>query len=284
MGTVFQNISENGSDLKRALIIRHAAPETLGANFTNVLEEACFQLMSLNVFETAPGYSSFLAPELNKVNLIVTLGGPLSANDEFPALKMEMEYLRAAHDWGIPILAVCLGAQLLSRALGGWVEPTRGYQFGLRKISVTEDGDLDPVFGNIRVPLVPTLHGECFSVPGGGTVLAEGHMLQRDGVYRKINMAYRLGNSYGFQFEPQLTYEELAIWNEELYDDYLLMGDRFDPREEAARNLREFAKFAPIHEAQMRELLKAFLANAGLTKPVDVSAADSVANIEEGSL
>ncbi|MDE2844782.1 MAG: hypothetical protein OXN21_15600, partial [Chloroflexota bacterium] len=135
---------------------------------------------------------------------------------------------------------------------------------GLRKLSVTEAGDLDPVFVNIRAPLVPTLHGECFSVPPGGAALAEGDILLRDGGFRRISMAYRIGKSYGFQFEPQLTYEELEVWNRELYGDYLLMGDRFDPQEEAARNLREFARFAPVHETQMAELLRAFLANAGL--------------------
>ena len=77
-------------------------------------------------------------------------------------------------------------------------------------------------------------------------------------------MAFRHGDSYGFQFEPQLTLEELEAWNRELADDYRLMGDRFDPAEEAARNLREFAGYAPHYEAQMREMLGAFLHNAGL--------------------
>ena len=78
-------------------------------------------------------------------------------------------------------------------------------------------------------------------------------MLCRDGSYRKINMAFRYGNSYGFQFEPQLTLEELQVWNRELSGDYALMGDRFDPSEEAARNLREFARYEPHYRAQMRE-------------------------------
>ena len=170
---------------------------------------------------------------------------------------------------GIPVFAVCLGAQLLATALGGTVEPTGGYQFGLRKIFVTAEGDADPVFGQIRAPLVPTLHGESFSIPAGATKLAEGYLLCRDGTYRKINMAYRIGDSYGFQFEPQLTLEELRIWNLELLDDYKLMGDRFDPAEEAARHLREFAKYAPLYEAQMGDLLRAFLENAGLAPTHD---------------
>ena len=172
--------------------------------------------------------------------------------------------LKEATRSGVPVFGVCLGAQLLSSALGGKVEPTGGYQFGLRKLSVTREGDSDPVFRHLRIPLVPTLHGECFTVPPEGVLLAEGHILLRDGGYRRIDMAFRHGNSYGFQFEPQLTCDELVVWNRELAGDYLLMGDRFNPEEEAARNLREFAKFAPYHEAQMRELLWAFLANAGL--------------------
>ena len=63
-------------------------------------------------------------------------------------------------------------------------------------------------------------------------------------------MAFRYGLSYGFQFEPQLTLDEFRIWNRELFGDYSLMGERFDPEQEAARNLREFAAFAVHHETQ----------------------------------
>ena len=152
----------------------------------------------------------------------------------------------------------------MSTALGGTVEPSGGYQFGLRKIHVTADGDSDPVFGAIANPLVPTLHGECFTIPEGAARLAEGDMLCRDGKYRRINMAFRYGPSYAFQFEPQLTLDELKVWDRVFSGDYDLMGDAFNSQEESARNLREFAKFAPEHQRQMTALLEAFLANAGL--------------------
>ena len=258
-----------GVPVPRALIIRHAAPETLGGNFTQLLEGLGFQLETLNVFDLAPGYHHFPAPDLAEVSLIIALGGPQSANDDLPALRQEGAFLKAAVAGNVPIFAVCLGAQLLAVALGGRVEPTGGYQFGLRKIAITAAGHADPVFGQITVPLVPTLHGECFSIPVGAVKLAEGYMLRRDGGYRRINMAYRYGNCYGFQFEPQLTLAELQVWNRELFDDYKLMGDRFDPQEEADRNLREFTRYAPIYEGQMRGLLRAFLVNARLA-PVEV--------------
>ncbi len=250
--------------MKRALIIQHAAPEPLGRNFTAVLETHGFALETLPLFQAAPDYREFSPPFLEDLALIVALGGPLSANDQFPAICLERAYLAQAMNQGIPVLGICLGAQLMAVALGGTVQPTGGYQFGLRKIDVTAEGDADPVFGRIAVPLVPTLHGECFSIPPGATPLAEGYMLCRNGEYRKINMAFRHGNSYGFQFEPHLTLEDLAVWNRELFDDYRLMGDRFNPQEEAARNLREFAKYADFYQSQMLELLTAFLENAGI--------------------
>ena len=250
---------------RRAVIIQHIAVETLAGNFTGVLRDAGFALTTVPVFEGAPDFTTFDAPHLSEVDLIVSLGGPMSANDNYPALIQEMAYLREAATGNLgtaaptPVIGICLGAQLLSRALGGAVAPTGGYQFGLRKIDVTEAGSAGPVFSEIKIPLVPTLHGEQFTVPPDATLLAQGTMLRRDGTYVRFPMAFRYGLSYGFQFEPQLTLDELRVWNRELAGDYDLMGDRFNPAEESARNLREFEAFAPHHEAQMARMLRALL-------------------------
>ncbi len=255
---------------KHAVIIQHHPVETLGGNFTGILRGAGFELTTVPVYACAPDFDRFDAPDSSDVDLVVALGGPMSANDNHPALIQEMAYLRAAATGDVgnreptPVVGICLGAQLLSRALGGAVAPTGGYQFGLRKIDVTEAGRTDPVFCEIDIPLVPTLHGEQFTPPPGARLLAEGTMLRRDGGYVRFPMAFRYGSSYAFQFEPQLTLDELRIWNRELAGDYDLMGDRFDPREEAARNLREFTAFAPYHEAQMGRMLRALLVQAGL--------------------
>ena len=247
--------------MKRALVIRHARAETLAGNFTSVLRSENFVLEPLNIFDDAPDYQSFQAPPLEDISLIIALGGPMSANHDYPALREEREYLGNAMAVGKPVMGICLSAQIMAQALGSKVEPTGGYQFGLSRLLITEEGDADPVFSKIEVPLAPTLHGDCFSTPKGAVKLAEGYMLCRNGTYRRIDMAFRYNGSYAFQFEPQLTLEELRVWNKEFPKDYEMMGDRFDATEESARNLREFAKFAPYHEAQMREMLLAFLRN-----------------------
>ena len=249
---------------KLALIIRHAEPETLAENYTSALVERGFELLYLNVFEGGPEYEVFDPPVLEEVDLIVVLGGPQSANDSYPALRSERKFLSNTMALGVPVFGVCLGAQLMARSLGGEVRPTGGYEFGLRKIWITEEGSRDPVFSKLRVPLVPTLHGECFTIPPGATELAYGYMLCRDGTFRRQSLAFRYGISYGFQFEPQLTLNELRVWNRELANDYEKMGPLFDPSLEAETNLREFAAYSPIYEAQSREMLMAFCDNAGL--------------------
>ena len=251
--------------MKQALIIRHHEAETMGGNFRAILESRSFRFAECNIFESAPAYDRFDPPPLADIDVIMAFGGPMSVNDDLPALHAEREYLRQAMTAGKPVFGVCLGAQMMATALGGIVEPSGGYQFGLRKVHITAAGDSDPVFGAITTPLVPTLHGECFSIPEGATRLAEAHMLCRDGKYRLINMAFRYGQSYAFQFEPQLTLDELKVWDRVFSGDYGLMGDAFDPQEESARNLREFTKFAPEHQRQMTMLLEAFLTNAGLS-------------------
>ncbi len=252
---------------KHALIIRHNEHETLGDNYTAVLSDRGFDLLPLNVFEGAPDFDEFNPPSLSELDLIIALGGAFSANDDYPAIHAERQFFAEAMSSGIPIFGVCLGAQIMSRSLAGLVEPTGGYEFGLRKIWITEEGSRDRVFSKLRIPLVPTLHGECFSVPDGATELAFGYMLCRDGTFRRQSLAFRYGNSYAFQFEPQLTLDELKIWNRELADDYKLMGPIFDPKFEAEANLREFTSYSPIYEAQAREMLIAFLENAGLAQP-----------------
>ena len=141
--------------MKRALIIRHSTHETLATNFTRTLEELEFQLELLNLFESAPLYDRFSPPGLSETNLILVLGGSISANDPYPALAAEKSYLKDALEGGTPVFGVCLGAQMMSVALGGSVEPTGGYQCGLRKLYVTAEGHADPVFSKLTVPLVP---------------------------------------------------------------------------------------------------------------------------------
>ena len=249
--------------MRTSVVVQHHPSETLGANFRSILSEYGGGIVTVPAYEWLPDSGKFHAPDPDGVDAIITLGGPMSANDPYPALEGEISYLRRAAEAGIPVLAVCLGAQLLARSLGGAVAPTGGYQFGLRKLWVSPEGHSDPAFGKIQTPLAPTLHGESFTIPPGAVRLAEGFVMRRDGRYVRINMAFRFNNAYGVQFEPQLTLDELKVWNLVFESDYGLMGPEFDPVEEAQRNEREFENFAPVHEAQMGAFFREVLTCPG---------------------
>ena len=105
--------------MKRALIIRHHEAETLGGDFRAILERHGFQFVECNIFESAPVFDRFDPPPLTDVDLVMAFGGPMSVNDDFPALHAEREYLREALTAGKPVFGVCLGAQMMATALGG---------------------------------------------------------------------------------------------------------------------------------------------------------------------
>ena len=189
--------------MKRALIIRHHEAETMGADFRAVLEGRGFRFAECNIFESAPAYDNFAPPPVGEVDLIMAFGGPMSVNDDLPGPAHRARVSAGGHDRGQACVRRLSGrADDVHRAgrHGGTqrrlpVRPAQapGHRRGRTPIRFS---------GAIATPLAPTLHGECFTIPDGAVKLAEAHMLCRDGRYRRINMAFRYGPSYAFQFEP----------------------------------------------------------------------------------
>jgi GMP synthase (glutamine-hydrolysing) len=88
-----------------------------------------------------------LPTDLDDVHGIVSLGGPQSATDDaLPWLASELELMRSADASGVPVLGVCLGAQLLARALGGAVGRMASPAAGLGRVDLTPAGRDDPMF------------------------------------------------------------------------------------------------------------------------------------------
>lgn len=112
-------------------------------------------------------------PPVEAVRGAVFMGGPMSADDtdRHPRLAEEVDWLRAAVAAELPVLGVCLGSQLLARALGAEMRPGPAKEIGFAPVEVL-DAD-DPLVG----PLAPATtvlhwHGEVFDLPPGATALA----------------------------------------------------------------------------------------------------------------
>jgi GMP synthase-like glutamine amidotransferase len=147
-------------------------------------------------------------PRAEEIGGLIVLGGPMGANDDaaFPNLPRERRLLAEATDAGVPVLGICLGAQLLAVALGARV--TRGAQeeVGFGEVSLTDEGWRDRVLG--RGPRsIPVFHyhNDVFDLPKGAVHLATSPSYP--------NQAYRFGDRvYGFQFHVEVDRGLLEAW------------------------------------------------------------------------
>jgi GMP synthase (glutamine-hydrolysing) len=137
---------------------------------------------------------------------VVVFGGPMGANDTLDWVRREIDWLDTPLAEGKPFLGLCLGAQMLARALGARVfnyEDKRS-EIGYYPIEPTPAGDrLCPA----RFPRsVYEWHSDGFDLPEGAELLASG-------VGDFPNQAYRHGgHAVGLQFHPEVTYHMMCRW------------------------------------------------------------------------
>jgi GMP synthase (glutamine-hydrolysing) len=145
-------------------------------------------------------YAGDALPELDRVGGLVVMGGPMGVDDTdaHPHLAAERDLLAGALQLGLPVLGVCLGAQLLARALDGEVWRGPELEIGLGGVALTDQGRADPVLGPAG-RAVPVLHWhqDTFEIPDGAVRLA--------GSPAYPNQAFRFGRlAYALQFHVEL--------------------------------------------------------------------------------
>ncbi len=147
-------------------------------------------------------------PEADELAGLVGMGGPMGAyeTDKYPFLAAECSLMAELVQNGRPVLGVCLGAQLLAKALGAKVFPGHTPEIGFGSVELTAAGREDPLFGPAR-PLLPAFHwhGDTFDLPEGATLLASSS--------EYAQQAFRFGKCvYGLQFHIELDSQSWAAW------------------------------------------------------------------------
>jgi len=184
---------------------------------------------------------TFDFPHPGDWDLVVSLGAPWSVYDESAVgswIGGELALLRKAHELGVPVLGVCFGAQALTTALGGSVEPAPRPEIGWTEID-THDPSLVG-----RGPWMQWHFDRCVPPPGAEEVARNAVCVQ----------AFRTGRSLGVQFHPEITPRMLSGWLDHGGAEQALQHG-MDPDELLARS-REVESTA---RANTRHLVDGFL-------------------------
>lgn len=185
---------------KIAVAIRHVQFETLGA-FENVLEDAGYTLRYVDVADGGLALIDPLFPDL-----LAVLGGPIGVyeTDTYPFLENELKLIKTRLEANLPLLGICLGAQLIAAALGARVYSTGVKEIGFAPVNLTEAGNSGPLRHLGTVPVLHW-HGDAFDLPEGAALLATTNI---------ANQAFSRGvNVLGVQFHPEAdTSNNLEAW------------------------------------------------------------------------
>lgn len=171
--------------MKPIAIISHAAETGPGL----LAEVAARSGLPTTILEPHRGDA---LPPLEEVSAVVALGGPQSAYrvDEHPYLLTEEDYLRGAVEQATPVLAICLGSQVLARALGGSAVPgATGLEAGVIDVEALPGGH--ELSGRYL-----SFHSDAGIPPTDAEILATSD---------RYTQAWRLGSALAIQFHPEMT-------------------------------------------------------------------------------
>ena len=147
-------------------------------------------------------------PALERCAGLVVLGGTMNVDqiDQFPFLAQERELIRDAVAQRVPVLGICLGAQLLARSLGAAVRRAPHPELGFTAVRPTPATRADRVLGDGgEHEVFFQWHEDTFELPKGATLLLTGEVV--------TNQAFRVGQrAWGFQFHAEVTRPKLEAW------------------------------------------------------------------------
>lgn len=236
--------------MKTCIAIRHVAFEDLGS-FAEVLEQRGF-----SVAYREAGVDDLAGIDAASPDLLVVLGGPIGACDEaaYPFILDELRLIERRLAADLPLLGICLGAQIIARALGARVYPAPVREIGWSPLMLSEAGRASPL-GQLDGSLTSMFHwhGDTFDLPPGATLLASTGAC--------AHQAYSSGTrTLAFQCHPEVRAGDLERW-------FIGHACELASCGLSVPQLRaEGRRLAPVLEARGRRCLAEWLAGIGLAE------------------
>jgi len=180
----------------------HAPTETLG------LIKTCLDKRGMDVAEHHLYEGCRVPPFTHEIEALIVMGGPMNVNEThlYSFLDTEMELIKQATLAGRPVLGICLGAQLIAKALGSRVYPNSVREVGWHPIELLSVARKDRLLSEAPQTFdVLHWHGDTFDLPAGAVHLAKSHNC--------VHQAFRWGPlAWGLQFHLEVTPEMAEAW------------------------------------------------------------------------
>jgi GMP synthase (glutamine-hydrolysing) len=187
--------------MAKIYVLQHHPVENLG-NIADALEGAALAWQYIRVNDGQP-----VPEDMKGAGGLIVMGGPMGVyqTDRYPWLRDEMRLIEDAMKANLPVLGVCLGAQILAAALGAKVERNpSGKEIGWHPIHLHDSATDDRLMRGLPTTITPFhWHGDIFGLPPGAVSLASSD--------KTPCQAFRMGDkAYGFQFHFEVTAEGVA--------------------------------------------------------------------------
>ena len=234
--------------MKTVLAICHVAFEDLGS-FAPILVDRGYAIQYLEA-----GWDDLTALDPLAADLLVVLGGPIGVYEEeaYPFIQDELRLLQARLNAKRPTLGICLGCQMIARALGAKVYPGGRKEIGWKPLVLTDAGRVSPLAAFADGAPVLHWHGDTFDLPEGATLLASTDIYP--------HQAFTCGNQVlALQFHIETTEKGLERW---------FIGHACEiagtPGLKVPILRAETMRYAPGAETRGQQCLKVWLDQAGL--------------------
>lgn len=188
--------------MSRIIVLQHVPYEILGTM------HALFKQQRVRMKYINFAHHPDARPNLAGYDGLVILGGPMNVDqiNEYSHLVTEVELIREAMSLGMPIMGICLGAQLIAKAAGASVKKNFCKEIGWYDVAPTAAGKNDLIIQHFNgIEKIFQWHGDTFDLPPNAVHLAEGKTCS--------NQAFRLGNNvYGLQFHLEVDEPLIERW------------------------------------------------------------------------
>jgi GMP synthase-like glutamine amidotransferase len=209
-------------------------------------------------------------PPPHRFQAVISLGGPMNVYEEeaYPFPKREDAYLRQILALGVPFLGICLGGQLLAKAVGGIVTRNGVKEIGWHTVDLDQPGQRDPLFAGLPETLtVFQWHGDTLSIPKGAIRLASSPACENQG------LRYGFGGiAYALQFHLEVTPDMVEEWVREYAGELATHGGAVDVEQmlaETSARCEELRSLSRRVFQNFRHLVELRYASVGMVAPVE---------------